>query len=491
MGGLLLGAAMRWYEHRHWRPSNGWRASPIVAQHRCAAQVARREPATPDSASSTDLPTFERPRSFASGCPCRTTRRCAPTWTNNAVPARRRSRWKPPLFYAQTSGTTGAPKLIPITPAMLAVHRAEQAPVLLSAIPRVPGGVRGQGPRHHGRGRRGPSRFRPRRRLRIRTSLSGSLPRVVQSRFVVPPEVSSHDGLRSEVPRHPAPGARRSPTSPTWARRTRRTFLRLLDVLNARRDVLLRVARRPGRFDAARGCRRRRCAMSSTRRLKPRPGSRARLRAHAGADVRERLARHPAGHDLDGGSCGIALDAAAREAASRRRGHGARVSGDRVPRHDRARVPKRRAGLPPLHHHFFEFVEQDAAGTAATRNSLTLDRLEAGRRYYVLITTTAGLVPLLHERPDRGHGHLSSNAAAALRSEGQGRDQPHRREAVRGADHPGGSRRRIAVRPGASVFRAGRRRRAVGVSPLIEPEGRTPPDAQARSPWRSTGGSAS
>jgi acyl-coenzyme A synthetase/AMP-(fatty) acid ligase len=32
-----------------------------------------------------------------------------------------------PLFYAQTSGTTGAPKYIPIPPTVLAMHRDEQA----------------------------------------------------------------------------------------------------------------------------------------------------------------------------------------------------------------------------------------------------------------------------------------------------------------------------------------------------------------------------
>src|SRR6478609_10307828 len=32
-----------------------------------------------------------------------------------------------PLFYAQTSGTTGKPKLIPITSSMLSINRDEQA----------------------------------------------------------------------------------------------------------------------------------------------------------------------------------------------------------------------------------------------------------------------------------------------------------------------------------------------------------------------------
>ena len=34
---------------------------------------------------------------------------------------------EPPLFYAQTSGSTGAPKLIPITRRMLELHKREQA----------------------------------------------------------------------------------------------------------------------------------------------------------------------------------------------------------------------------------------------------------------------------------------------------------------------------------------------------------------------------
>jgi hypothetical protein len=52
--------------------------------------------------------------------------------------------------------------------------------------------------------------------------------------------------------------------------------------------------------------------------------------------------------------------------------------------------PGTQAGLPTLHHHFFEFVEQSAwdEGRPAF---LTLDELEDGRRYYVLVTTAGGL----------------------------------------------------------------------------------------------------
>ena len=48
------------------------------------------------------------------------------------------------------------------------------------------------------------------------------------------------------------------------------------------------------------------------------------------------------------------------------------------------------AALPALHHHFFEFVEQ-SAWDAGSRSCLTLDQLEDGRQYYVIVTTAAGL----------------------------------------------------------------------------------------------------
>jgi hypothetical protein len=52
--------------------------------------------------------------------------------------------------------------------------------------------------------------------------------------------------------------------------------------------------------------------------------------------------------------------------------------------------PETAGGLPPLHHHFFEFVEQSEWDSGRTE-CRTLGQLEAGRRYYVLFTTAAGL----------------------------------------------------------------------------------------------------
>jgi hypothetical protein len=48
------------------------------------------------------------------------------------------------------------------------------------------------------------------------------------------------------------------------------------------------------------------------------------------------------------------------------------------------------AGLPPLHHHFFEFVEQSRWDNG-NLEFLTLDQLSQGKVYYVIVTTAAGL----------------------------------------------------------------------------------------------------
>jgi hypothetical protein len=52
--------------------------------------------------------------------------------------------------------------------------------------------------------------------------------------------------------------------------------------------------------------------------------------------------------------------------------------------------PETPGGLPPLHHHVLEFVEQ-ADWDAGRRTCLTLGQIEEGKRYYVLFTTAAGL----------------------------------------------------------------------------------------------------
>ena len=124
---------------------------------------------------------------------------------------------------------------------MLAIHRAEQALFSYLQYPRVPG--------RHSTGKAWASWARRSRAISIRVtsvgSVSGhlyrSLPRVIQSRFVVPPEVSSiadYD-LKYLVILRLALG---EPEITYIGSPNPSTFLRLLDLLNERREMLLRTS---------------------------------------------------------------------------------------------------------------------------------------------------------------------------------------------------------------------------------------------------------
>ena len=290
-----------------------------------------------------------------------------------------------PLFYAQTSGTTGQPKLIPITPSMLALQKAEQG--LFSYL----------------QYRARPEAFAGRALAIIGAAVEGhldsgqpfgsvsgylyqSLPWIVRSRFVLPPEVSdiADYELKYLVILRLALAERDitylGAPNPS-------TFLRLLEILQSRREELIRSLE-TGRLDAFDQL------DPSTQRV-----------------VALRLKRDPArARELDGlsaltfatiwpgirlvttwtgGSCGVALDAVRKKLpqAAAVMEIGYQSSECRGTIALEAETP---GGLPPLHHHFFEFVEQ-ASWENGTPEFLTLDRLQPSTRYYVLLTTVAGL----------------------------------------------------------------------------------------------------
>jgi hypothetical protein len=163
------------------------------------------------------------------------------------------------------------------------------------------------------------------------------------------------------------------------------TLIRLVTIMNAERDRLLDVVA-TGRFDAIEGIP---PAVLKVVKVAPNPARAEQLRristltyATAWPDIRLVTT-------WTGGSCGIALDALRHElptgAAVMELGYQAtEVRGTIAVDLDT------RAGLPALHHHFFEFVEQ-SAWDAGSRTCLTLDQLEDGRQYYVVVTTAAGL----------------------------------------------------------------------------------------------------
>lgn len=290
-----------------------------------------------------------------------------------------------PLFYAQTSGSTGTPKYIPIPRTALRMHRAEQALFTYLQYRACPAAFDGKALGIMGAAVEG--------RLdsghdvgSVSGHLYESLPSSLRARFVLPPRVSTIADyelkylaiLRLAL-------ASRDITylgSPNPS-----TFLRLLDVLNDRRDVLARSLE-SGTFPeidplddglkaVLRPCVQADWARASELRVdKP--------LTFAGLWPGIKLVT-----TWTGGACGIALDKLRQ----------ALPAGTRVMelgyqstecRGTMALDAETAGGLPPLHHHFFEFVEQSDWDNGR-RESVGLEALEERRRYYVIVTTAAGL----------------------------------------------------------------------------------------------------
>ena len=305
-----------------------------------------------------------------------------------------------PLFYAQTSGSTGTPKYIPIT-AVDAAHPSRRAgAVHLPAVSRLPGGVCRQGARHHGRGRRGPARFRPSRSARSRDISTNRFLASVRARFVLPPARVGDRRLRPQVPGDSPAGARVSRTSRIMGSPNPSTFLRLLDILNDRRDELARSLE-TGSFARARCARRAIREQSSAPALRADPGARVAAARDGAAHVREPLAGHQARHDLDGRQLRHRARQTAPDAAGRRQGDGARLSVDRVPGHHRARSrDTRRAAAASS-----SFLRVRRAGRLGQRPARVPGSRRTGGRPALLHRhhDRGRAVPLLHERPRRGH----------------------------------------------------------------------------------------
>ena len=165
------------------------------------------------------------------------------------------------------------------------------------------------------------------------------------------------------------------------------TFLRLLEVLNDRRDLLahsLEAGTLPEieALDADT-----RAIVLS--RLRP---DRARASQLGGTAPLTYASLWPEIKLLTtwtGGSCGVALDKlrAALPAQTTVMELGYQSTECRATIALEAETP---GGLPPLHHHFFEFVEQ-GRWDSGRPEFLGLGEIATGQLYYVLITTGAGL----------------------------------------------------------------------------------------------------
>ncbi len=237
-----------------------------------------------------------------------------------------------PEFYAQTSGTTGQPKYIPITRSMLAMQRAEQRLFTYLQFKACPEAFAGKALGIMGAAVE--ARLDSGHAVgSVSGHLYASLPRIVRSRFVVPPEVLAIGDYQRKylvILRL----ALAEPDVTYMGTPNPSTFLRLLEVLEAFRDPLL-DSLESGTLDGLGETRSGDCPGSRPT-LAPERRSRARAPTRTAAHLRLGLAQLAACDDMDRGKLWCRARRASRDAAGRRQGHGTGVPVERVPRHDRA-----------------------------------------------------------------------------------------------------------------------------------------------------------
>ena len=384
MRGVLLRAGMLSYRFRYWYPIARAAHRPDIAQRIVLTQLLR---ANRDSKFGVEhrFNEISDPVRFRSNVPVQdyeTLRGRIDEQRRTGVPALTVER---PIFYAQTSGSTGVPKYIPVTASILALHKAEQALFTFlqhracpeafsgSAFGIMGAAVEGHLDSGHPVG-----------------SVSGylyeSLPASIQSRFVVPPEVSriaDYDMKYLVILRL----ALARPDISYLGSPNPSTFLRLLEVLNDRRELLLGALETgaPEMMEALDAPTRAAVAP----RLAPSPVQATRLRKVSPLTFANVWPGIRLVTTWTSGSCGIALGKLRTllpsAASVMELGYQATEC-----RGTMALDAETSGGLPPLHHHFFEFIEQECWDRSRA-DFLTLDQLEPGKRYYVLITTAAGL----------------------------------------------------------------------------------------------------
>ena len=413
---LLIRGQMTVLQWTAWRPLVAAARRPREAQLRVLRRIVSANRAT----------AFGREHGFASIETYDDYRRRVPVQTYESlrpyIDAQERTEQRcltveQPVLYAQTSGTTGDPKHLPLTRTALALQRRSQrlfsylqyravpdayAGRLLAIVsPAVEGYLTGGSPFGSASGH-----------------LYASMPRLLRRKFVVPPEVFAVEdySLRYLLILRLAL-ADRDITAMGAANPS--TFLQLLTMLRAHRTELLRDLQREGFSRAAELpppvrhaiARRLGCAPARVEELRPLLASDATGFAELWPNLRLVTT-------WTGGSCGIALARlrATLPPATRVMELGYLASELRGSVTLGA-VPG--LGIPTLRDTFFEFVETRRweDGDPAF---LTLDQLEVGRDYYVLVTTAAGLYRYVMNDIVRVTGRFRATPTIAFLQKGKG-----------------------------------------------------------------------
>lgn len=384
MRGILLRASMRAYEALYWRPVERRAAAPDRAQREVLATLLSHNRDTRFGLEH-GFADIGGPDQFRARVPVQDYEQLRPYIDEQRRTGALALTKEAPLFYGQTSGSTGTPKYIPITPTLLAFHKQEQALFSYLQYRACPAAFDGKA-----WGIMGASVEGHLDTGHVVGSVSGhlyrSLPRVIQRRFVVPPEVSSiadYDLKYLVILRL----ALNEPGITYIGSPNPSTFLRLIDILNERREMLLRSLA-TGVFEPLEALDPRLRAIIAGR-LRPLPDRAARLARVAEITFANAWPGIRLVTTWTGGSCGIALGRLRAKlpstAAVMELGYQSTECRGSI-----ALEAGTSGGLPPLNHHFFEFVEQSAWDNGRPTFQ-TLGELELGRHYYVLITTASGL----------------------------------------------------------------------------------------------------
>jgi hypothetical protein len=381
---VLVGAGMAYYGWRYWRPLDRAAAQPRQTQ----LQVLRRILAANASAEFGERHGFRAIRSaddYAAGVPVQDYEHLRPYVERQRVTGEPALTQEAPVLYAQTSGSTGTPKYVPVTPSVLAIHRAEQkifSYLQHRACPAAFGGrtlgimgaaVEGMLDSGHTVGS-------------VSGHLYRSMPRMVRARFVVPPEVSAVTDydlkyrLILRLALETADITYLGAPNPS-------SFLRLATLLESDRAALT-ASLATGRFDGEADLPpATRAAIAGRITAQPaRAAAIDRLATLTFGAVWPRIALVTT---WTGGSCGIALGALRPMLPPAARVMELGYQSTEF-RGTLALAPDVAGGLAPLHHTFFEFVDE-RAWNDGRRDTCLIDEVEPGRRYQVVVTTAGGL----------------------------------------------------------------------------------------------------
>lgn len=375
---------MLFYQHLYWKKIERLTHHPLAAQMRVMHHLLQQNQHT-HFGKEHDFSGIKSYAQFKKNIPVQTYDALRPYIEAQRLTGAQALTAESPQFYAKTSGTTGDPKYIPITASTLKSHRHEQS--LFSylqyrACPQAFTGkafgimgaaVEGILDSGHAVGS-------------VSGHLYQSLPKVIQSRFVLPPAVASIENydlkylviLRLALAK-PVITYAGSPNPST--------FLRLLNVLNEQREVLTQSLI-TGKLDAIE-------SLDVTLKtqlkhlFKPDPSRAAALHGLPELTFANVWPALKLITTWTGGSCGIALTALREKLPPQTKVMELGYQSTEF-RGSIALQAETSAALPPPHHHFFEFVEQSRWDNGAPE-FLTLNQLAVHHIYYVIVTTASGL----------------------------------------------------------------------------------------------------